>query len=469
MAFAQGRAIQLAASLFGAAVFVCVISPAPAALAQSPSPGDIAISVSRDGNTVAITLTASGLSLTSPINAQVVESGGPAIPATMVQAGTSPVTVTMLLDPIAGGGANDASLLQGMISGVISTLQPTDYITVAVATWQSVINIDQFTWIPIAPSHDLIAQVISSTQLHQPQTNTEISNNNSNLLLLYNKASNIAGNGHYVILITNGIGLNARQLKAPSALVALKGITPPSYLPSTAGQVIQTYIQANGYYTLEAPSLTGQLASRVEAARPDTLVFTYSTSATAATPAELQIGDAKFSFNVPQGAIPPTPTPQSTQAPTPSPTVILSVIPTPEPAAPATLPGILPLIGGIIVVAVGVILAAVIVNNRRPRPYLLIGKRKLPLRQPMWLDQGTWLGVADVGLHEQYAHLAPYGRDGWVITVSPNDMMRVDGLRSRKNLLHSGATVTLGENEQAAFTYIDPRYQTPGDPGGEKS
>ncbi len=366
------RMIGLATVLAGFVIFGFVASPA---MAQTPVPtvtpsATNQITLQQHSVTV-ITTTLYGLTGTIPTTVTLT-GGGKTFQATVTNYVTQPVTLTVLIDSVAGGGTTDTSILHKVITNVLASLAPTDAFTVAVADFQHGTKPDQFAWAPQTTARGFITGLLGTLQLHVFTIDDERTHlNDTSFTALYDLAAKLQGDGYFLILVTNGLGLRYRPLHVPSVMVALKETTRATYLVSgPADLAVTNYISSHSYYTLGNPSLAGFLAEHLARARPTILQLTYPTTETTAITAVLSLVGQTAVVSLPAvPATPALPTPTALPAtPTAVPThAPLVLTPTVQPLAGSALTGMLPFMIGALIIVVCAVLLIIVVFTRRPR------------------------------------------------------------------------------------------------------
>lgn len=411
--------------------------------------------VSRQDDTVTITTTLPGNS-TVHTAVRVIELPHATTPIiSIVSARSSALTLTVLLDTLAGGGTADSSALASLLSTILSKLEPDDFIAVAVAN-HLVLQDAVLKWTkagadPLAGVLPLATLALKT--LDESASRGEI--NDKNYVAMLNAALNIRGNGQFIILVTNGFQVQPRAYQVPSFLVQLRMPDTDAFFSVNEHLILAEYAGRNALAPITSTQLVTALLESISALRTTEWVISYPTTHTSPYTAQLIINGSTISVSIPAGVIEPTPMPaplstvtgQSVQqAQTVTTTVATG---TETSSAPSPLLFTVPLLLAAALIAIGVYVWII------PRPHLIIGKRKVNLRGPLWLGRTFWNDVDDDTLAIDHALLSRDPEHGWVITVQNNGHMHIDGLRSRKNRLRSGSRITLGEEGKAECVFMN--------------
>lgn len=109
-----------------------------------------------------------------------------------------------------------------------------------------------------------------------------------------------------------------------------------------------------------------------------------------------------------------------------------------------------------LVIGVGVALVAR--RRRASSAHIVIGQRKIPLRDSLRIGREFWSDLPEDVLKEielEHVELIRAADGGWEVRLYRGEYMFVDGRRSRHNRLRSGAVVTLGQSERARFQFFE--------------
>jgi hypothetical protein len=96
-------------------------------------------------------------------------------------------------------------------------------------------------------------------------------------------------------------------------------------------------------------------------------------------------------------------------------------------------------------------------GRQRRGPHLVIGKRRILLREPLRLGRASWQRLAGrpaPDLAEEHAELFRAADGTWEIRLLQGEHLFVDGRRARHNRLRSGAVISLGKSRQATFQFV---------------
>jgi hypothetical protein len=96
-------------------------------------------------------------------------------------------------------------------------------------------------------------------------------------------------------------------------------------------------------------------------------------------------------------------------------------------------------------------------NRKRSGPQLVIGNKRVALREPLRLGRSLWqrlTGRQAPDLAEEHAELFRAANGAWEIRLLQGEYLFVDGRRARHNRLRSGAVISLGKSRQATFQFV---------------
>jgi len=96
-------------------------------------------------------------------------------------------------------------------------------------------------------------------------------------------------------------------------------------------------------------------------------------------------------------------------------------------------------------------------NRKRSGPQLVIGNKRVTLREPLRLGRSLWqrlTGRQAPDLAEEHAELFRAANGAWEIRLLQGEYLFVDGRRARHNRLRSGAVISLGKSRQATFQFV---------------
>jgi hypothetical protein len=407
----------------------------------------------RAGNTINVTVTLTNTATISTVP-QIIDANGQTHMATWMSLVEQPLTLTVLVESVAGGGLADSAIAAMTISQLVQSLQATDYITVAITNKTITSDLTSFTWAPVGQSIESFQYLQSHISFEKlAKGASDISD--GNFLTLLNLAKSMKGSGHLVLILTNGVGVEARPLQVDAMLIQLRTVEDAFSDVKVYGLLTQ-FDAAAHLVRIDDPSLADKLKQNSAAVRRVTGVVSYTTASAEAFTATLQIDGAHIEFSAP--ALPqPAPTLAATVAPSTTPEMA-----TPAAASTATETsqpsGFTPLgmaVAGLAVVAILAAIAVltyILLRRKRYSPYLLINERRIFLRQALTIDPQLWPGASDGA---SYARIAPYDKGGWVITVEPGGYMTVDGLRSRRNRLQPSAQIVFDQEGRIAMTYME--------------
>ena len=414
--------------------------------------------VTRVGNTVNVTVT---LTRTAYLSATptIVESTGATHTAHWMNPTEQPITLTVLVDSVAGGGFIDAVNAAGAIDQLVKSMQASDVITIAVANRAKETDLAGFNWAPAGQAGEAFRDLRGILTFARLQS-SESAISDKNFVNLLDLAETLKGPGQFVLILTNGFDVKQRPLQVAAMLLQLRTIDD-KFLDANASGLLGQFDETH-HVRIDDQALADKLKQQLAAVRPAMAWVSYTATAPGAVTATLQFDGARVDFRVPE-APPPVSTPAATATPKPVPLAVKATAAPQDEAAAAsaesTAPAQFPIVPVLIGLGVVVVLAALAAlaywlwKRRDSGAYLLIGERRITLKQAQAIDARWWPGAGD---DASYAHIEPYDKGGWVIAVEPGSTMTVDGLHSRRNRLRSGAQIALGPGNQFAMTFMDP-------------
>ncbi|MCS6774362.1 MAG: hypothetical protein NZ693_09685 [Thermoflexales bacterium] len=119
---------------------------------------------------------------------------------------------------------------------------------------------------------------------------------------------------------------------------------------------------------------------------------------------------------------------------------------------------------GLVALAAALLIVAVVVTvhllrrRRAGSAHIVVGQRKIPLRDSLRIGRELWPDLPEDALREielEHVEITRAADGSWEVRLYRGEYMFVDGRRSRHNRLHSGAIVTLGQSERARFQFFE--------------